>query len=133
MRHSLAYLLLVCILWLPAVPAAANTTKTSKTSKTRMMRMEATAFTQTGNLTASGTVPRKGIVAADPAILPLGSRIRISDAGVHNGVYTVADTGGHIDGHRIDVFVTTAASAKKFGRKMVTVHVLRIGTGKVER
>ena len=93
--------------------------------------MEATAFIQKGR-TASGTVPRKGIVAADPSVLPLGSRIRISDAGVYDGVYTVTDTGGHITGHRIDVFVTTAASAKKFGRRMVTVHLLKIGIGKVK-
>ena len=127
MRYSVVFVLLICILWLPAVPGAANTTKT------RVMRMEATAFIQNGNLTASGTVPRKGIVAADTSILPLGSRIRISDAGIYDGVYTVTDTGGHITGHRIDVFVTTAVSAKKFGRRMVTVHLLKIGAGKVKR
>jgi 3D (Asp-Asp-Asp) domain-containing protein len=57
------------------------------------MRMEATAFAQDAKPVAAGTVPHEGIVAADPAVLPLGSRIHITAAGVYNGIYTVTDTG----------------------------------------
>ncbi len=44
------------------------------------MRMQATAFSRDAQPTASGTVAHRGIVAADPAVLPLGSRIRSGGA-----------------------------------------------------
>ncbi|HCC57110.1 MAG TPA: hypothetical protein DEQ47_07580 [Solibacterales bacterium] len=46
----------------------------------RVMRMQATAFSRDAQPTASGTVAHRGIVAADPAVLPLGSRIRSGGA-----------------------------------------------------
>lgn len=60
--------------------------------------MEATAYLPDGRPTAAGTVPHRGIVAADPAVLPLVSMIRVTGARVYNGVYTVTDTGGKISG-----------------------------------
>ena len=92
--------------------------------------MHASAFARDAKPTASGTVAHEGIVAADPAVLPLGSRIRINGAGTYNGIYTVTDTGGKVSGNRIDLYVPTAAEAKQFGRKVVTVHVLERGKGK---
>ncbi len=94
------------------------------------MRMEATAFARDSKPTASGTVPHEGIVAADPAVLPLGSRIRIRAADAFDGVYTVTDTGTKIVGRRIDLYLPSAAEAKQFGKKVVTVQVLTRGTGK---
>jgi 3D (Asp-Asp-Asp) domain-containing protein len=90
------------------------------------MRFQATATSLDG-FTAKGSVAREGMVAADPAILPLGSRIRISGAGAYDGVYAVTDTGAKVDGRTIDVYVSSAAEAKKFGRKTVTVEVLSRG------
>ena len=124
MRHAIAVSLLLCILWL--APAEGRTAK----GRARSMRMEASAFVLDSKPTAAGTVPHVGIVAADPAILPLGSRIRITGAGAHSGVYTVTDTGAHVKGRRIDIYMTSAAQAKRFGRKMVTVRVLEVGKGK---
>ena len=96
----------------------------------RVLRMEATAFVRDTKPTASGTVAHEGIVAADPAVLPLGSRIRIRGAEALNGVYTVTDTGQKIVGRRIDICMPNGAQAKRFGKKVVTVQVLTLGTGK---
>lgn len=94
------------------------------------MRVECTAFAQHSKPTAAGTVPHEGIVAADPRVLPLGSRIRGRGAGAYDGVYTVTDTGSRVDGRHIDLYVPTAAEAKRFGKKRVRVEVLEVGTGK---
>jgi 3D (Asp-Asp-Asp) domain-containing protein len=67
---------------------------------------------------------RPGIVAADPKILPLGSRIRVQDAGSYSRVYTVADTGPAVKGREIDIFIPSGDEAKRFGRRRVRVEVL---------
>jgi len=92
--------------------------------------MQATAFAQNSKPTASGTVAHRGIVAADPAVLPFGSRVRVSGSGKYDGIYTVTDSGGRIDGHEIDIYMPSAAEAKQFGKKMVRVQVLEMGAGK---
>lgn len=94
------------------------------------MRMLATAFAQHSHPTAAGTVPHFGIVAADPAVLPLGSVIRIAHAGDYDGVYIVTDTGGMIHGRHIDIFIPSVAEARQFGRKIVSVKLLEIGAGR---
>ncbi len=99
----------------------------------RVMRMEATAFAAPPSKpTSAGTVPHEGIVAADPSVLPLGSRIRVSGAGVYDGVYTVTDTGGKVVGRHIDLYLPTEAEARRFGKKIVRVRILQIGDGKAE-
>jgi 3D (Asp-Asp-Asp) domain-containing protein len=94
------------------------------------MRMQATAFTPATGATAAGTVPHEGIVAADPAVLPLGSRIRVTGANSYNGIYTVTDTGSRVVGRHIDLCLGNVAEAKKFGKKVVQVQLLRRGAGK---
>lgn len=54
---------------------------------------------------ASGKWSHPGTVAADRAVLPLNSRIRIYGAGRYSGEYTVEDTGGKVDGQHIDVYM----------------------------
>ena len=85
-------------------------------------------FTATGyaiaGRTASGTTARPGIVAADPAVLPLGARIRVSRAGTASGDYVVEDTGPGVRGRHIDIFFPTEAEARRFGRRRVIVDVL---------
>ena len=90
------------------------------------MRFSATAYAIEG-ITAAGTRARRGIVAADPRILPLGSRIRVSNAGGYSGEYVVEDTGPAVKGHEIDIKVGTTSEARKFGRKSVVVEVLSRG------
>lgn len=88
--------------------------------------MEATAYDDSpeqngpyGPYTASGTKLRPGVVAVDPSVIPLGTRLYIEGYG-----YAIAeDTGGAIKGMKIDLFMDTA-SANNFGRKNVVVHVL---------
>jgi len=65
-----------------------------------------------------------GIVAADPAVLPLGSRIRVHGAGAFSGVYTVTDTGPGVKGREIDIFIPDGAEAKRFGRRRVHVEII---------
>jgi 3D (Asp-Asp-Asp) domain-containing protein len=90
----------------------------------RGVPMEATAFSVAARATATGTPLQRWIVAADPAVLPLGSRIRVAGAGVYSGIYLVADTGSKVRGRHIDVFIPSAAAAKRFGRKIVMVELL---------
>ncbi len=98
----------------------------SKTSTLKAMAFRATAYCLKGK-TAMGGAVRRGIVAADPRILPLGSRIQI-DAGSYSGTYTVADTGGAVRGRVLDIWVSSCSEAVRFGRKSITVS--RLGKNK---
>lgn len=70
------------------------------------------------------------MVAADPKRLPLGTRLRIIAPGeLYDGVYVVTDTGAEIKGRELDIFMPSCAQAEKFGRKTVTVRILKLGTG----
>jgi 3D (Asp-Asp-Asp) domain-containing protein len=82
----------------------------------------------TGDVTASGVVPRTGIAAADPDVLPTGSVIQISKLGArYDGVYTIMDTGPVIRGRLLDVYMRSCDEAVTFGRQSVEVFVLRLG------
>jgi 3D (Asp-Asp-Asp) domain-containing protein len=81
----------------------------------------ATAYCLSGK-TAMGHGVRRGLVAADPRILRLGSRITIT-AGPWSGTYLVSDTGGAIKGKRLDIWVPGCAEARRFGRRTVQVFV----------
>lgn len=85
----------------------------------------ATAYSLPGQ-TASGETVRVGIVAADPAILPIGSIIHLS-AGRYSGIYTVLDTGLKIRGRMLDIWMPTVEEARAFGVRRVKVRVLRWG------
>ena len=89
---------------------------------------EATAYSQAG-ITASGEHTHRHIVAADPDILPLGTRIKIKGAGRYSGEYVVADTGTRIQGRRLDIFIPSTAMSKKFGVRPVEVQVIERGKG----
>lgn len=89
-------------------------------SESRAFR--ATAYCLQGRTAVGGSV-RRGIVAADSRVLPLGTRIQI-EAGSYSGTYTVADTGGAVKGRVLDVWVPSCAEAVRFGRKNVRVSVL---------
>ena len=89
----------------------------------RLLEFDATAYSVTGT-TASGMQTRRGIVAADPTVLPLGSRIRVHGAGAYSGVYTVTDTGPGVNGREIDIFIPDGAEAVRFGRRRVHIQML---------
>jgi len=82
----------------------------------------ATAYCLKGR-TAMGHGVRRGIIAADPRVLRLGSRINLG-GGAYSGQYLVSDTGGGIKGRRIDIWVPSCAEARRFGRRTVSIGVL---------
>lgn len=85
----------------------------------------ATAYSLRGR-TASGRPVSRGLIAADPSVLPLGTRVRV-EAGSFTGEYVVADTGGAVKGRRIDIWTPTAREAMQFGRRAVKLTVLSFG------
>ncbi len=85
----------------------------------------ATAYSLRGR-TASGRPVAKGLIAADPRHLPLGSRVRL-EAGTYSGEYLVADTGSMVRGRRIDIWTPTSREAMRFGRRTVKLTVLSLG------
>jgi 3D (Asp-Asp-Asp) domain-containing protein len=85
---------------------------------------EATAYSLRGR-TASGAAAATGMIAADPRVLPIGSRVRI-EAGSYTGEYLVADTGGAVKGKRIDIWTPSTREAMRFGRRTVKLTVLQL-------
>ncbi|MDR7542515.1 MAG: ubiquitin-like domain-containing protein [Armatimonadota bacterium] len=72
-------------------------------------------------VTATGLRARRGVVAVDPRVIPLGSVVYVEGYGV--GV--AADTGGAIRGRRVDVCFDTPREAYRWGRRVVRVYLLR--------
>lgn len=91
----------------------------------------ATAYSLRGR-TASGRMVNRGLIAADPSVLPLGSRVRLDHPG-YSGEYLVADTGGAIRGRRIDIWTPSTREAMRFGKRTVKLTVLSYGARKSRR
>lgn len=94
-----------------------------KESKHAPKMFRASAYAIRGR-TRSGAKTEKGVLAADPRVLPLGTVVQVS-AGKYTGVYTVHDTGGAIKGNRLDVWMPSTKEARRFGRRNVKLVVLR--------
>ena len=90
-----------------------------------VMTMEATAYLPGdgggSGITATGIPATYGVAAVDPSVIPLGSRLYIPGY----GEAVAADTGGAIYGYRIDLCMESYSEAMDFGRRDVTVYVLR--------
>ncbi len=91
----------------------------------------ATAYSLRGR-TASGRMVSRGMIAADPSVLPLGSRVLLEHPG-YSGEYVVADTGGGIRGRRIDIWTPSAGEAMRFGKRTVKLTVLSYGARRMRR
>lgn len=87
----------------------------------KIIEMSATAYTHTGRRTCTDIWPSVGIVAVDPQVIPLGTRLYIDGY----GYATALDTGGSIKGNKIDLFYETKEEALKWGRREVRVFVLQ--------
>ncbi|MTI82089.1 MAG: hypothetical protein FH758_14710 [Firmicutes bacterium] len=85
------------------------------------MDMLATAYTHTGNPTASGEWPEPGMVAVDPNVIPLGTRVYVEGY----GYATALDTGSAIKGNRVDLFMDTKKEALRWGVRKIKVYVLK--------
>ncbi|MGI1690872.1 ubiquitin-like domain-containing protein [Thermoanaerobacter uzonensis] len=110
------------------------TTSRGETFRYREIRtMVATAYTNgvadTGKkpgdpnygITATGTKATRGVIAVDPRVIPLGTRLYVEGYGF--GI--AADTGGAIKGDKIDVFFPTLEETIKWGRRYVKVYILK--------
>jgi 3D (Asp-Asp-Asp) domain-containing protein len=90
------------------------------------------AFTATayckGETTASGVVVRTGVAAADPALLPVGTVVRLDVPNSrYSGIWTVMDTGPSVQGRMVDLYLWSCKEALDFGRRPVRLTVLRLG------
>lgn len=88
--------------------------------------MTATAYYSGGGgisgngITAIGLRVRKGIVAVDPRVIPLGTKLYIPGY----GEALAADTGGWIKGNRIDLAYETLEECFRFGRRRLRVYLV---------
>jgi 3D (Asp-Asp-Asp) domain-containing protein len=80
------------------------------------LTVTATGYSINGR-TATGAPTGWGVVAVDPSVIPLGTRLSIPGYG--SGV--AADTGGAIHGATIDLWFPTVAQANAWGRRTVTI------------
>lgn len=87
--------------------------------------MESTAYSaqQPGlsNYTFSGHRAVRGVIAVDPAVIPLGTWVYVEGY----GRALASDTGGAIRGNKIDLCFDTVAEAIAHGRRNVRVWILR--------
>ena len=76
--------------------------------------------------TATGVPLDKGVIAVDPRVIPLGSRVYIEalDGSWSYGYAVAADTGGAIKGKRVDLCFRTRYECIQFGRRQCRVYVL---------
>jgi 3D (Asp-Asp-Asp) domain-containing protein len=112
----------------PAGDALAVGKSAYRGGATNEFSMEATAYSPTVQetdgdpwMTASGMKSGHGVVAVDPKVIPLGSKLYVEGYG-----YAIAgDTGGAIKGNRIDVFFYSSDEMARWGRRSVRVFVLK--------
>jgi len=90
----------------------------------RRMTVVTTAYSRhdagCDEFTATGATATRGVVAVDPRVIPLGTRLYVPGYG-----YAVAaDTGGAIKGNRIDVCFDTRAECMAWGRRTLEIIIL---------
>ncbi|WP_462411853.1 3D domain-containing protein [Neobacillus sp. Marseille-QA0830] len=98
------------------------------TPATKELTVTATAYTAScegcSGITKTGvdikSNPEKKVIAVDPEVIPLGSKVYVEGY----GEAIAADTGGAIKGHRIDVFIPTEQGALNWGRKEVKLQII---------
>lgn len=64
--------------------------------------------------------PGANVIAVDPRVIPLGSRVEVKGY----GTFLAGDTGGAIKGRKIDIFIPDKGKVQAFGRKSVQIRVL---------
>lgn len=90
----------------------------------KKFQVEATAYTSgvggCGEYTSSGHKLRRGYIAVDPNVIPLGTEVFIDGY----GFAIAADIGGSIKGKMIDVAVNSLEEAIQYGRQNTTLYIL---------
>lgn len=111
----------------PPAPPVAKTPAPSP-AEGQEMSMTATAYTAycqgCSGVTYTGidlrSNPNQKVIAVDPNIIPLGSRVWVEGY----GEAIAGDIGGAIKGNIIDVFLEDKQEALNWGRKTVTIKIL---------
>lgn len=109
----------------PSSVTPSPTVSTGPATNGTSYTMEATAYSDYG-FTASGSTTHRNpagdsTIAVDINVIPIGTRVYVSGYG-----YAIAeDTGGAIKGNIIDVYLPTAAEASAWGRRTVTVTIIK--------
>ena len=77
-------------------------------------------------ITYSGTRARPGVIAVDPRVIPLKSRVYIEslDNSADYGFAIAEDTGSAIKGNKIDLFIGDNKAAMRYGRRQVRVYII---------
>jgi len=88
------------------------------------LNAQCSAYVATGNRTATGVWPSFGTVAVDPRVIPLGSRLTIE--GFEGVTFRAEDTGGAVNGARVDIFMSSYNQAIQYGRRPCSVTVLTL-------
>ncbi|NHC38612.1 peptidoglycan-binding protein [Bacillus sp. MM2020_1] len=105
-----------------------ETKKVKETKETKEITVKATAYTAScegcSGITKTGINikdnPQKKVIAVDPSVIPLGSKVYVEGF----GEAIAADTGGAIKGKRIDIFIPSEQDALDFGVKKLKVTIL---------
>ena len=91
----------------------------------KVISAKATAYCDKGK-TATSISSKVGVVAVDPRVIPLGTRLYIeaTDGSWSYGVCLAGDTGGLIKGNRVDLFYDSYDECIQFGRRSCNIYVL---------
>jgi 3D (Asp-Asp-Asp) domain-containing protein len=108
-----------------AVSASASASTPGPAGVELYVNSTAYSYESAGNFTAMGynirENPNMKLIAVDPSVIPLGSRVWVEGY----GEAIAGDTGGAIKGHKIDVLMPNNAQAYAWGRKTVKIVVLQ--------
>ena len=86
----------------------------------KAMVVTATAYTATGHRTSTGTTARVGVIAVDPGVIPLGSKVYVENY----GFAYAEDVGSSIKGNKIDVYLDSESACYSWGVKTVKIYIL---------
>lgn len=77
-------------------------------------------------ITYSGTKARPGVIAVDPRVIPLGTKVYVesTDGTSDYGFAIAEDTGSAIKGNRVDIFIGDRRTALRYGRRNVKIYVI---------
>lgn len=104
----------------PQTPVLASRDNTSLVAN-EVLTFVATAYANPGGNTATGAPAGYGDAAVDPSVIPLGTKLYIPGYG-----FAIAnDTGGAIQGYRIDLCFNSVSQAIDFGKQVVKVYILK--------
>lgn len=113
-----------------AAPASSSVSRDNEPKEGKTFYVTATAYTalcDTGctGITATGINllknPGLKVIAVDPSVIPLGSKVYVEGYG-----YAIAgDTGGAIKGNKIDLYMQSHSNAVAYGRQKVKITILK--------